>query len=657
MRNILFALLWCVSLFAQHPFSAPLPVSGAHSLGITSSGKLWIVTKPGDTFYSESIDSLWHYGTIRKNDEISGGIFEEASFFDDKKGVISGYIQGKEYDTQFVYRTVDSGKTWSKVVFGKESWIDAVWVTTGGKAWMSGSSQLIYYSDDFGASWKEFGKVEKNSNLRFSTIHFTEDASIGMFGTFGNNKIYKTTDNCKHWDQVPTPYAQGKYKKLSKSIRPEINKIRITPDKKYYMVNQQGHIFYTVASEINWTLLPDVIDFEIAENGQIYVVNKDFTVSVLDANLKQEFTSVEKFKSSPYSLKVKNNCLYALSQGYVYKINKEHFIAKEMFTDEVPIPHPDIFVDDKDGVVGFSKNRVLLYDDVLKQWHCYMELPFFVGAASQKDDKILLTSYTGEHFLYDLKSRSTKEYTMPETIINVSGKVASLKFEIGSRGCFHNSVKFVLYKVSGDNLMLAEEKELEGFPESIPLAKVDQFIVEINKSVKQKPNISDFGFSESDYKKFLDFINQSERNFAKGKQNNTSEGMALPGENVDFGFYRNYIKEMPNLSSDKLDEIFKSPSYIWSTTTNWKKVEVAFNDGTTLILQNDNYSKGYYCLPWYTSYKGLMFSCNSIKAGAVIDNITEGRFFDKSEKNKVRAMLEIVNYIFLEKFDNGIGKF
>src|SRR5688572_19475584 len=218
MKNILrLIFLWLpLTGFCQGEHSARLSISGGVSeLGISPSEEIWVATKAGNVYYTKQVGELWHFGPFGSKGDYSmsiGNTFERINFLSQDTLMISGFIQedGKQ---DFVYWSGNHGKTWDKVIFGKSSWLDAAYINRNGKAWMSGNSQLIYYTEDKGKTWKAFDKVEQTGNLRFSTIHFANDEKTGLFGSF-YNVIYLTKDNCLTWEKLPTPLSQNKYQRL-----------------------------------------------------------------------------------------------------------------------------------------------------------------------------------------------------------------------------------------------------------------------------------------------------------------------------------------------------------------------------------------------------------------------------------------------------------
>ena len=217
------------AVIGQEEFLSRLSISGEVSeLGISNSEEIWVASKAGNIYYTKQIGDLWHigpYGSLDPYNSSSGKTFERINFFSEDTLMISGFIQedGKQ---DFVFGQAITEKLGKKVIFGESSWIDAAYINETGKAWMSGSSQLIYFTENYGKTWKTFDKAGNENALRFSTLHFAKDEKTGLFGSFWN-VLYRTIDNCQNWEKLPTPLSQNKYERLSKEDRPDISKIRI----------------------------------------------------------------------------------------------------------------------------------------------------------------------------------------------------------------------------------------------------------------------------------------------------------------------------------------------------------------------------------------------------------------------------------------------
>lgn len=111
-------------------------------------------------------------------------------FFLQQNGI--GFIVGA---SGLVLKTIDSGKSWTKIDFPSNDYLikvfvtkEAVWIITN-----RNNVGKVYYSSDFGDSWQSISNI----NLPYvSSIYFINE-KIGFIG--GAGKIFKTTDGGKNW--------------------------------------------------------------------------------------------------------------------------------------------------------------------------------------------------------------------------------------------------------------------------------------------------------------------------------------------------------------------------------------------------------------------------------------------------------------------------
>lgn len=440
MLQILTILLIPLTIFGQSDYCARLSISGGVSeLGISPSEKIWVATKAGNTYYTNKIGDLWYFGPLGTKNPLSNtsrGIFERVSFFSEDILMISGFIHGENSNQDFVLRSIDRGNTWEKVIFGKSSWIDAAYINDNGKAWMSGNSQLIYYSENYGETWKSFDKAGNENSLRFSTIHFAKDEKTGLFGSFWN-VLYKTTDNCQSWEKLPTPLSQGKYERLSKEDRPDIRKIRVFGN--YYIINQQGRVFITKSNSIDWLYLPNVADFEITENENLYTINQDLSISLYNSDFYKTWQSEKTVENNPRAIGVRNNNLFVLTFESIYKINSIDFTVSQLFTNEIPIQEPYLKLQFEGEEYGFESKDILHFDKKKKAWYRFMNLDFSIANASLFDSKIVLADrILNNQYTFDPKEKTVNKYSLPESLFS-NLLVKELHFENGSQGCFHSN--------------------------------------------------------------------------------------------------------------------------------------------------------------------------------------------------------------------------
>ena len=644
---------------AQDKFTAQLPIrGGTEGFAVSKNEEVWIVTKTGNTYYTQKLGELWKFGPFGSKNEmdiLTGQGFDRINYVGDGILIISGFIQenGKQ---NFIYRSENNGKTWEKVIFGKSSWIDAFYSNGKGKIWMSGSSQLIYYSDDFGKTWKEFDKVEKKGNLRFSTIHFSNNDNIGLFGSFWN-VIYKTTDNCKTWNKIPTPLSQKKYSRQSKEERPDIRKVRVFNN--FIIVNQQGKIYYTKKDSINWRRIPDVVDFEITKNREIiYFVNKDLSIQTFDKNVKPKWKSNKSLNN--FSLiETQNENLYVFTYSDIYRINQNDFSKYELLTNEVPISEPYKKFNFNGELIGFEGNKILKYDKGKQSWYKYMDIPFQIANSAKFENKIIISDASLQNrYRVKLENKEIIEFALPIKLFDIEkNKIVSIRFEKGSQGCFHSNLIFKEYKLKG-NVLKLKDKSKKGFnklPKIIEVNTVNDFVHLIDSSRYTTNSKSDLKITEKDISKYVEFIKKEARKIETNGYDRFDDYENLyhfPGENTDFSFYINVIRNFDTIPDSIINEVFNTGYGNWSTTRDWNSITINFEDNSILTISNSDDKPNYLNLPWIIEYNGLILKSNSIKLGECITEITNGEMFNKEALTKKYALFKIADFMYKQKIMN-----
>ena len=645
-----------LTVFGQEEYLSRLSITGGISeLGVSPSEEVWVASKSGDVYYTKQIDELWHIVTLGSLDPYSfssGKIFERVNFFSEDTLMISGYIaDGGERD--FVYWSGNNGKTWEeKIKFGESSWIDAAYINNNGKAWMSGSSQLIYFTEDKGRTWTSFDKVEQEGNLRFSTIHFANDEQTGLFGSSWN-VLYRTTDNCQNWEKLQTPLSQGKYERFSKEERPDIRKIRVVGN--YYIINQQGRVFLTQSDSVDWTYMPDITDFEVTENEHLFTINQDLSISLYDPTFYKTWHSNKSLKNIPRAINVRNNSLFVLTSESIYKINRERFEFSQLFTNEIPIKEPYLKLTFKGEEYGFENKDILQFDKKKKLWYRFMTVNFSIANASKFDHKMILADKSlNKYYSINLEQKSVNEYKMPENLFS-DFIVKELHFENGSQGCFHSNNSLRSYFRKGDTFLVdnkaSSSKYLSRADSEINVYKIEQLIEIIDKSRFEKVLVSDLNITENDIKKFKKFIDKEEQRMNKsGKDRSDFENFyAFPGENTDFNFYRSIADSLSTLTEEDINNAFWQTYGNWSTTTDWRRIIVVFQNNKKLTIENSDDKPNYLYTPWVVDFEGFKFRTNSILFGQLIDDLTNGEFFNEVVKDKNYAIFKIADYLYLKK--------
>ncbi len=653
MRKLFLLIILFVPLIilGQDNYLANLSVNGGVSeIGISPSEKIWIATKSGNTYYTNEIGRLWHIGPFGSNNFSLGNIFERINFFDENTLMISGFIKedGKQ---DIVFRSTDKGKSWDKVKFGKSSWIDAAYINDNGKAWMSGNSQLIYYSEDKGETWKSFDKAGNENALRFTTIHFAKDEKTGLFGSFWN-VLYKTTDNCLTWERIQTPLDQKKYKRLSKSDRPDIRKIRIFGD--YYIINQQGNIFYTKKNTIDWIELPDISDFEITSDESIYLVGRDLRISLKDSSFVSIWKSDKQLKTLPVAINTKNNNLFALTYDEIYKINKNDFIVSMLMTNEMSIREPYLKVNYKGEEIGFRRNTVLRFDEKKAKWYRFMKLSINVSnAVIFKNQIIVANNDLDKRLIIDIEGQKATNYELPKSLFNLSeNNIDTFSIEIGSQGCFHNERQFKAYSLKKDYFKLTsrEKRFLSKMKKEINPHILNEIVSEIDNSRFETLTNKDLEISKKDVENFKKFIDKKEQKIKKNGYDRFEFGnyYTFPGENTDFEFYKSVADRFESIPDSIINKVFNTRYGNRSTTTDWRKITIKFKNGDVLTVNNSDDKPNYLYTPWMINFNGLIIKSNSLSLGQKINELTKGGLYTDVAKEKNYAMYKVIDFLYKE---------
>lgn len=659
MKKLLLLLLFPFASLAQDEYYADLWFYGGFDeFAVSPSEEIWIVTKPGSVDYAKRFDSLWQNdptGSIKNLNK--SNTFERVTFFSDDTMMISGSIH--EYNKgNFIYRSDNRGASWEKVYNGPESWNNAFCSGPDGRAWLSGSSPYVCYTDDSGKTWKLLNKPGFDEKIRFNTICFKQDNKTGLFGT-DNGMIFLTPDNCATWTTIPSPLEQGKYKRALKGIGSYIGKIRIAGD--FYIVNQDGRIFFTGASEIDWTGLPDIIDFEVAENNSIYLIHKDLTVEFRDSQFNTVWQSKESLDDIPDSFTVRNNNLFALTSRKLYRINSVSFESAPLRTDKYPIDDPDITLTVAKDSVGFSDNFVYKFNRDKSQWYRFMEVPFTIGNAVNHGENVLLAdSNLNNCFILDLQTKKMTPHTVPDNLLS-GKKIKTLTIERGFLdGGFPPLLDTKVYRRSKSGFKLVSESNsymdgdnsgsgLDKMPLIIEAATIDNIISEAGLRSK-KVTVADLDISDKDIRDFKKLTVEAKKSLEKQSNIRTiPHGYFYDEDNTDFEFYRRMADSIYMVPDTIVDKVLRGPSGWSSNDRDYITMKIEFDDGTYASVTSDDPMPNYMHTPWVVTYDGLSYPIGSVTLGKCVDEITEGELFYEPHNDKVYAIYKIIEYLHKQK--------
>lgn len=652
---VIMFLVFHVGCRREEPYLSRLSLDGyAGELGVSPNGSVWIATSGGKIYTTPQIGKLWHEDTVHQGiTSASYCDFERINFFPDNTIMLSGFLD-EDNKPISIYRSTDHGKSWTKVIFGNSKRMCAAYVGKNGKAWMTGDSQFIYYTEDSGKTWKTFDKIEKSGDLKLMSIFFKEDGKTGLFGASWD-KLYLTKNNCTSWIPIVTPLSQNRYNRVKKTKHPEIVKVKIFGN--HYIISQEGRTFITLANNIRWQYHPEIIDFEVTDDGKLYTINKDLSIALYDTAFSNIWKSTQKLDCEPSRIAVQDGKLFALTPLRLYKVSPDEFTSSDLLTNDHPIKEPHLKIQIGNEDYGFEGKDVLKYNVKRKQWFRYMLLDFKVANATLLNDKLLVADESLTIYYHlNLTQRSFTPISLPNQMFNLDvNPVIEFSFEHESKGCFHNnSVRKTFFR-KGDQFLLNNDTQanlyLPKISKVIDVNTVNSLVRLIDGFKANKIAIADLKISSKDAEGFKHFIDKEAQRIKKYglDEYNVDTKYPFPGENTDFSYYKKIADSLFFLPPDTINNVFMQPDRNWSTTTNWRRITFLFENGKKLTVENSDYQPNYLFMPWDVNYEGLKLKSNSIKFGEIIDDLTQGAFYWPEVREKNYAIFRIADYLYRQK--------
>ena len=423
MRITIFILILFLTttVFGQTKDNrAELSIQGrVKEISVSPDEKIWLVTAIGNIYYTNNIDSNWHYGKSFSDPEdeliLYSPHLERISFFNKDTAIMTGYISVNKEESKKngYYLTKDGGKTWELLDYGGDSWIYNTFVDKNGNAWMGGSSGEIYFSNDFGEHWKKL-KSPYSSSSRMNSI-FMINSTDGISGAL-HKEIYITSDNWKSSKKIVSPLEQNKYTPINKYSDDRIEKVLFWNN--MIVVNQNGHIYYTEIDEINWKSFPiKIFDFEIDNESKIlFAITDSLKIIRFTSPTEYQLLTDKRLLNFPIDIKVINHSLFVISKTYdIYKLDKGDLKRTRPYTTDEKIADPEIVKQGVNLIWGANGNQIYLADDSYRNWHRENALDFSVADIMLLSDSIvILWDGIKDNYLYSLR-----DHTPRNTFLNL----------------------------------------------------------------------------------------------------------------------------------------------------------------------------------------------------------------------------------------------
>ncbi len=676
MTRFLLLIAFCLSFLSltsiqtdtedKRDRRAELDIDGRISeVSISPDGRIWLAGNQGYFYFTEDINSLWHADSSLKNNlaDENGYSFgqpgvDRIAFFDNDIAIATGYITS-DPSVQYgpkdgYYLTTDGGKSWVPKKFGSPQWIYDTYILNGKYAWMGGSDGNILFSDDLGQSFKTLN-TPYNGSSRMHSIHMISE-NVGISGAL-HNYIYQTENNWKSFKKLRTPLDQKAYKSVDYDGDDRIEKIRIWND--YYVIDQNGHIFYTKTDDIKWKKFPEkLIDFDLDErNNVIFGIGKD--MKVLKFTEPQTFKEVGDLTGKRFNhCKAANGKFYVLLSDYsVAEFSEGVKKISVPYTEDEPIPEPRIVVEGENLWWGASwKDHLYISDDKGQTWFREKKLDINVRELKLLNDSTVLI-WTGDRYSYSysLKDHSYSVF-VPKNPFGDFFDYNIKKFEIisYSSGCFHYTKDNVTYLFDGDTALVKEKmpveviededeitkawregmgSEFEEYYGILSEKKVRDLLFNIDRDPMYLPSIEDFNISKSDIEAFNNNVKQ------RKKDHDDWRGP----------FYEEVYYSIPtrlkDIDSTTLDLAINDPEGIRSTTSNHFYVNIMNSNKDSIVFQNHYYHSNFaWNLPWTIEIDGVYFKCYSLEFSKFVKSALPDDFLGSGNFSNEVLLMDLGNY-------------
>jgi len=657
MKNAsyLFALLFTTTVFGQTKDKrAALYVQGrVDEISVSPDEKIWLVTAMGNTYYTNNIDSNWHYGkpVFESTEELDPNHpnLDRISFFNKDTAIMTGYItvEKKGYTKNGFYLTQDGGANWKLLNYGGNSWIYTAYTDKQGNAWMGGESKAIYYSGDFGQHWKTLKLPFKKSDRIYGI--YMIDSMRGVVSS-DENEILITTNNWKTAKKIsPPPYSKNYQKNIPGYNDERIPKIKIWDH--YLVITRHRHVYYTDLDTINWKSLPiSAYDFEIDYDANIlYAITDSLKVVRFTSPTEYQLFTDKPLPGNPIDFKVVHGSLFAVSNGYqVYKVNKNALTNSLQYTTDKKIETPQIIKQGSALTWGATGNQLYVADDHQRDWYRAQALDFYVKDIMLLNDSVvILWDGIKDNYRYALNDAAPQQYILETPLETfLSSKIKKVLINSRTSGCFYGSNDEIHYKSINDTTLetimvtkdVNREIEPQSFRNRISISALTALLKDINDHPAAVPSIQDFRITDTDKKNYLTEVDiqfhKKEAEFIEEqKKSRKPLDDAIPSK-------------LDTLSSSVLEAILNQQEGGRSTSKNWFAIQIINQNNDTINIERFYYVKTLpWQLPWKFEYKGQHFNCYSIAFSRFIKTCISDDFKDKSVFDNRLLLIEISNYL------------
>lgn len=650
---IILFLFITISVFGQNKDRlAEMDIKGrVEEISVSLDEKIWIVTYGGDTYFTVNIDSTWHnpnFPHSKTKFDLSNHL-DRITWFNKDTAIMTGYISSSSSnnDNKGVFLTYNGGALWKYIDFGGDSWIYYVFTDSQGNAWMGGSSNDIYYSNNYGENWETI-KIQTKSEGRSFDI-FMIDSKQGILSC-ANNEFLITYDNWKTAKKIPTPFDQDKTE--NNGINLGIGSASIW--KNYFILSQAGKVFYSDTNVIEWKRFPVDIKFFKKDivTDYLYVMTCSGELLVFTTPSDYKALSILKFTDIK-DVKVVNSSVYLLTKEFdIYKVNKSGIVKKNIYTNDYKIKRPQIIRYSGSLISGANGKNLYLADNKRHNWYRVKRLDFYISDMSIINDSlILLWDGFKDNYLYSLKDNEIKTYFFENPLNDFllhPLKSISISSGYGVGHVSHdekiNYIKkddstFITHKMS---IFYSIEQEELQFNNSVNIKLLEDILNSISLNPYEIPSIKDFNITDEDKENFYSLV---EEQIKKNSPDYLSRIV-----DIDKAFYYSIPDNIDTISNSIIDNIINHKEVGWSSARHWFNI-VIYNQNNDSLNISRKYSIRTlpWNLPWIIEYRGFKFNCYNIEFSRYINSCIPENYYYKEAFDNKYLIMSIANYLWNEK--------
>ena len=625
-------------------------------ISVAPDEQIWLTTYMGGIYYTNSIDSNWHYGRLDPSAEddkedylsLKKPNLNRISFFNADTAIMTGFMHffddwKSPYDGY--YRTTDGGRTWELRSFGGEGRIYEACVNSRGDAWIGTAGKKIHYSDDFGEHFKALKIPFKKSDRIYAL--YMADAFRGIVGSEAN-EILITEDNWHTARNIPTPLDQKKVEASEREDQPRVDKVLIWGP--YLIAKQCGKSFYTLTTnKIDWQPFPvRIIDLSL-DKGCNLLCAIDDSLRVLWFASPTEYGSPlnERLPAYPIDIKAVNGSLYMiLANKMVGRANHEGLTCHIPYTTDHPIEEPWLKESGEHLIWGEEDGQLYIADKKDSCWYREAVLDFPTCGIKLLSDSVAILWDGLRNHLYSLQNHTVKDYSYREPLRDfLAAPIKKFTISSGSRGCFHYNGNQIEFNAEDNSLFNAAVMSKVGGYQDRTDSLVDitvngvqlvRLLEHINANPDETPEIQDFKITEADKKHYMERL-QKRLDMGWYDFNKI--------QNKDKGLYDSVPVMLDGIDKATLYDILNMGEGFTSTTSNWFEVEFVNQNNDTCRIRSSYYEDGDpWFLPWRFEYNDQHFNCYSIALSHFINNCLTADFYGREAFDNAVLLMKIGDY-------------